>query len=216
MKRQHGQRARQGRATSRVAATAPAVSKAISRRRSSLSSPARKSNWAASTTSSNKMPVKKYRPTSPGRRFVTTMDFSDLSKVDPQRRLSKFVRSIPAATTTGTSPCAIGRRHAQAVSHHRLQAPKDGDSGARSRRSSTIRTAPRIALLHYKDGEKRYILAPLGLKVGDVVESGPSAPTSRSATASDQEHSGWYRDSQHRVASRTRRQARAFGRCRRN
>ena len=84
------------------------------------------------------MPVKKFKPTSPGVRFQTKLDFSELSPVRPEKRLTVGLR-------------ATGGRNNQG------------------------RTTARIALLHYADGEKRYILAPNGLVVGATVVSGPGA-----------------------------------------
>ncbi len=62
----------------------------------------------------------------------------------------------------------------------------------------------RIALLHYKDGEKRYILAPVGVQVGDVIESGPAADIKTRQRAAAQEYPARYGDSQHRIATRAR------------
>ena len=67
----------------------------------------------------------------------------------------------------------------------------------------------RIALIHYKDGEKRYILAPLGLKVGDPIESGPEAPVRIGNALPLREHPGRLDDPQHRAHARPRRPARA-------
>ena len=122
------------------------------------------------------MPVKKYRPTSPGKRFITTIDFSDLSKVAPERSLVEVRKKHAGRNNNGhiTVRHRGGgtRRLYRIIDFKRL---KDGVPA----KVATIEYDPnrscRIALLHYRDGEKRYILAPLGLKIGELVESGPSA-----------------------------------------
>jgi large subunit ribosomal protein L2 len=96
------------------------------------------------------VPVKKYRPTSPGKRFMTTIDFSELSKVEPERSLIEVRKKHSGRNNNGH----ITVRH----------------RGGETRKIYRI-----IALLHYRDGEKRYILAPLGMRVGEMVESGPTA-----------------------------------------
>jgi large subunit ribosomal protein L2 len=122
------------------------------------------------------MPVKKYRPTSPGRRFVTTMDFSDLSKVEPEKTLVEVRKKHSGRNNNGH----ITVRHKGGGTRklYRVIDFKRAKDGIPAK-IATIEYDPnrscRIALLHYKDGEKRYILAPLGLRVGDVVESGVNA-----------------------------------------
>ncbi len=122
------------------------------------------------------MPVKKYRPTSPGRRFVTTIDFADLSKVEPERSLVEVRKKHAGRNFNGH----ITVRHKGGGTRklYRLIDFKRSKDGIPAK-VATIEYDPnrsaRIALLHYRDGEKRYILAPLGLQVGDVIESGPSA-----------------------------------------
>ncbi len=122
------------------------------------------------------MALKKYKPTSPGRRFQTTIDFSDLAKKEPEKSL------------TGPLPAKAGRnnkgritvRH-QGGGHKRLYRKIDfkRDKTGVPAKVAAIEYDPnrsaRIALLHYADGEKRYILAPLKLGVGDRVTSGPQA-----------------------------------------
>jgi large subunit ribosomal protein L2 len=122
------------------------------------------------------MPVKKYRPTSPGRRFVTTMDFSDLSKVDPERSLIEVRKKHSGRNNNGH--ITVRHKGGGTRKQYRIIDFKRAKDGVPAK-VATVEYDPnrssRIALLHYKDGEKRYILAPLGLRVGDVVESGPSA-----------------------------------------
>ncbi len=122
------------------------------------------------------MPVKKYKPTSPGRRFVTTMDFSDLSKVEPEKSLIEVRKKHSGRNFNGH--ITVRHKGGGTRKMYRIidfKRTKD----AVPAKVATIEYDPnrsaRIALVNYRDGEKRYILAPLGLKVGDVVESGAAA-----------------------------------------
>jgi len=122
------------------------------------------------------MPVKKYRPTSPGRRFVTTMDFSDLSKVDPERSLIEVRKKHSGRNNNGH--ITVRHKGGGTRKQYRIidfKRSKDGIPAKVATVEYDPNRSARIALLHYKDGEKRYILAPLGLRVGDVVESGAAA-----------------------------------------
>jgi large subunit ribosomal protein L2 len=122
------------------------------------------------------MPVKKYRPTSPGRRFITTMDFSDISKVDPEKSLLEVRKKHSGRNNNGH--ITVRHKGGGTRKQYRIIDFKRSKDAIPAK-VATIEYDPnrssRIALLHYKDGEKRYILAPLGLKVGDVVESGAQA-----------------------------------------
>jgi len=122
------------------------------------------------------VPVKKYRPTSPGRRFITTPDFSELSKVAPERSLVEVRKKHSGRNNNGH--ITVRHRGGGTRRLYRIVDFKRGKDGIPAK-VATIEYDPnrscRIALLHYRDGEKRYVLAPLGLKVGDVVESGSSA-----------------------------------------
>ncbi|MHB8140799.1 MAG: 50S ribosomal protein L2 [Vulcanimicrobiaceae bacterium] len=122
------------------------------------------------------MPVKTYKPTSPARRFITTMDFSDLSKVEPERSLLEVRKKHSGRNVNGH--ITVRHRGGGTRKLYRIidfKRTKD----AIPAKVATIEYDPnrsaRIALLHYRDGEKRYILAPAGLCVGDVVESGSGA-----------------------------------------
>ncbi|MDQ6826735.1 MAG: 50S ribosomal protein L2 [Candidatus Eremiobacteraeota bacterium] len=122
------------------------------------------------------MPVKKYKPTSAGRRFMTTMDFSELSKVEPQKSLTEIRKKHSGRNFNGH----ITVRH-KGGGYRKMYRIIDfkRQKDAVPAKVATIEYDPnrsaRIALVNYKDGEKRYILAPAGLKVGDMVESGERA-----------------------------------------
>ncbi len=122
------------------------------------------------------MAVKKYKPTSPGIRFVTVTDFGELTTDTPQKSLTRPLKKTAGRNNKGR----ITIRH-RGGGHKRqyrvidFKRDKDGIPA----KVATIEYDPnrtaRIALLNYADGEKRYILAPLGLKVADPVISGPNA-----------------------------------------
>jgi len=122
------------------------------------------------------MPVKKYRPTSPGKRFLTTLDFSDLSEVRPERSLVEVRKKHSGRNNNGH--ITVRHRGGGTRRLYRIIDFKRAKDGVPAK-VATIEYDPnrscRIALVHYKDGEKRYILAPLGLRVGDVIESGEKA-----------------------------------------
>jgi large subunit ribosomal protein L2 len=122
------------------------------------------------------MPVKKYRPTSPGRRFITTMDFSDLSKVEPEKSLLEAGKKHSGRNNNGR--ITVRHKGGGARKRYRIIDFKRSKDGIPAK-VATIEYDPnrscRIALVNYRDGEKRYILAPLGLKVGDAIESGAAA-----------------------------------------
>lgn len=122
------------------------------------------------------MPVKKFKPTSPGRRFVTVSDFKEITTDTPERSLTAPLKKNSGRNNQGR----ITVRH-RGGGHKRLYRIIDfkRDKDGIPAKVATIEYDPnrtsRIALLNYADGEKRYIIAPNGLKVGDKVESGPAA-----------------------------------------
>ena len=122
------------------------------------------------------MAVKKYKPTSPGRRFRTVSDFAEVTRTEPEKSLLD-VRSSSGGRN------AYGRRTARhrGAGHKRryrivdFRRNKDGVPATVAAVEYDPNRNARIALLHYHDGEKRYILAPLRLEVGDVLASGAGA-----------------------------------------
>ena len=123
------------------------------------------------------MPIKKYKPTSPGRRFMSTPSFEEITATEPERSLLENLPNRAGRNNQGKITVrhrgGDGRRAYRKIDFRR---DKHGVPG----KVATIEYDPnrtaRIALIHYRDGEKRYILAPLGLKVGDQIMSGPDAP----------------------------------------
>lgn len=122
------------------------------------------------------MGLKRYRPTTPSRRFMVTPNFSEISKVEPEKTLLEPLKSKAGRNHHGR----ITVRH-QGGGHKRQYRIIDfkRDKVGIPARVKTIEYDPnrsaRIALLFYKDGEKRYILAPKELKIGDELMSGPEA-----------------------------------------
>ncbi|MCC6674211.1 MAG: 50S ribosomal protein L2 [Thermomicrobiales bacterium] len=123
------------------------------------------------------MPVRKYKPTSPGRRQMSVSGFDEITRSEPEKSLL-----VPLKRKAGRNN--IGRittrhRGGGAKRFYRIIDFKRNKFTVPAK-VATIEYDPnrsaRIALLHYADGEKRYILAPVGLKVGDVVVAGPDAP----------------------------------------
>jgi large subunit ribosomal protein L2 len=122
------------------------------------------------------MPVKKFKPTSAGRRFQTAYDFVELSRTRPEKRLTVGLRSTGGRNSQGRQTSRfMGGGHKRLYRIIDFRRDKmDVPAKVASIEYDPNRTA-RIALLHYADGEKRYILAPNGLEVGARVVSGPTA-----------------------------------------
>jgi large subunit ribosomal protein L2 len=122
------------------------------------------------------MAIRKYKPTTPGRRGASVSDFATITR-------SKPIKSLLA----GKSSNAGRNNHGRITSRHRggghkrkyriidFRRNKDGVPATVAAVEYDPNRSARIALLHYHDGEKRYILAPKNLVVGSVIESGPEA-----------------------------------------
>src|SRR5216683_5613795 len=119
------------------------------------------------------MPLRKRKPTSPGRRFQTVSDFSEITKDTPEKSL------------LGPNPKSGGRNaYGRKTSRHRggghkrqyrmvdFKRTKDGVPAKVAAVEYDPNRNCRILLLHYLDGEKRYIIAPRGAAVGDLLQSG--------------------------------------------
>ena len=122
------------------------------------------------------MAVKKYNPTSAGRRFITTADFSGVSKKDPEKSLLEVKKKHSGRNNNGhitTRHKGGGTRKQYRIIDFK-RAKDTVPAKVAAIEYDPNRTA-RIALLHYRDGEKRYILAPVGLEVGAIIVSGPDA-----------------------------------------
>jgi large subunit ribosomal protein L2 len=119
------------------------------------------------------MGLKTYKPTSAGRRFQTTVDFSELAKKEPERSLLLPLKKTGGRNVYGRITSRyIGGRHKRMYRTIDFKRDKlDIPARVASVEYDPNRSA-NIALLHYGDGEKRYILAPVDLKIGDTVLSG--------------------------------------------
>jgi len=122
------------------------------------------------------MGIRTRKPTSPGRRFQTSSDFSEITTTTPEKSLLVKKSSTGGRNNHGRKTSRHrGGGHKQRYRQIDFKRNKDGVPAS----VATIEYDPnrncRIALLHYHDGEKRYIIAPKNLKVRDKVESGPKA-----------------------------------------
>ena len=122
------------------------------------------------------MAIRVYKPTSPARRFMSVLTFEELTKKAPERSLTEYLKKHAGRNAQGK----ITVRHqggGNKVKYRIIDFKRDKDGIPA--KVAAIEYDPNrsafIALLHYVDGEKRYILAPLGLKAGDTVISGPEA-----------------------------------------
>ncbi len=122
------------------------------------------------------MGVKKLKPTSPGRRFQTVSDFESVTKDKPEKALlEKKKRSSGRNTYGRITSRHRGGGHKQRYRIIDFRRTKDGVPAKVAAIEYDPNRNARIALLHYVDGEKRYIIAPVGVKVGDMLESGTGA-----------------------------------------
>lgn len=123
------------------------------------------------------MAIRKYKPTSPGRRSMSVSTFEEITKKEPEKSLIEPLKRKAGRNAHGR--ITVRHRGGGAKRFYRIVDFKRNKIGIPARVAAIEydpnRTA-RIALLFYVDGEKRYMLAPLGLKVGDEVISGPQAP----------------------------------------
>ncbi|SMC35912.1 LSU ribosomal protein L2P [Desulfocicer vacuolatum DSM 3385] len=122
------------------------------------------------------MSIKKTKPTSPGRRAQEYFTFEEITKVKPERSLLKKIKKTAGRNVHGR----ITSRHrgGGAKKQYRIidfKRDKDGIPAKVSAIEYDPNRSARIALLFYVDGEKRYILCPKDLQVGDIIETGPDA-----------------------------------------
>lgn len=120
------------------------------------------------------MPVKTYKPTTPSRRAMSTLDYSDLTKDSkPEKSLIKSRHWSGGRNNNGRITCRHkGGGHKRRYRTIDFQRNKDNIPAKVAAIQYDPNRTAHIALLQYADGEKRYIIAPAGLKVGDQVESG--------------------------------------------
>lgn len=122
------------------------------------------------------MAVKKRKPTSAGRRFQTVSDFAEVTKSKPEKSLLDKKSSTGGRNVSGkVTSRHRGGGHKQKYRLIDFRRVKDGVPAKVAAIEYDPNRNARIALLHYVDGEKRYILAPIGVKPGDMLESGSGA-----------------------------------------
>jgi large subunit ribosomal protein L2 len=123
------------------------------------------------------MGIKSYKPVTSSLRFRTGLDFEELTGVKPQKRLTKGKHSTGGRGAGGrVSSWHRGGGHKKKYRRIDFRRDKHGIAGVVSALEYDPNRSAFIALVTYKDGEKRYMLAPDGLKVGSQVMSGPDAP----------------------------------------
>lgn len=119
------------------------------------------------------MGVKKYKPTSPGRRFQTVSTFEEITATRPEPSLTVALKKTGGRNNHGRITCRHrGGGHKRFYRHIDFKRDKDSVPAKVATIEYDPNRSARIALLHYLDGEKRYIIAPEGLKVGDTVVAG--------------------------------------------
>ena len=119
------------------------------------------------------MAIRKRKPTSPGRRFQTTSDFAEITSTSPEKSLLSKQSSTGGRNNYGRKTARHrGGGHKQRYRVIDFRRNKDGVPATVASIEYDPNRNCRIALLHYHDGEKRYILAPKGVSVGDLLHSG--------------------------------------------
>ena len=122
------------------------------------------------------MAIKKFKPTTPSRRFMTVSAFEGIDKVDPEKSLLEPIKKTAGRNSYGR--ITVRHRGGGVKRKYRIidfKRDKDGISAQVMSIEYDPNRSANIALLQYEDGEKRYIIAPLGLKKGDTVISGDGA-----------------------------------------
>lgn len=122
------------------------------------------------------MGLKKYRPLTPSLRYKLTADFAEITASKPEKSLVKSTKSSGGRNNTGKMTVRyIGGGHKKAYRVIDFKRDKDGIEGTVKTVEYDPNRTARIALVVYKDGEKRYIIAPQGIEVGQKVMSGKGA-----------------------------------------
>ena len=122
------------------------------------------------------MGVKTLKPTSPGRRFMTLLTFDDITKTTPEKSLVVTKKRTGGRNAQGRITMRhIGGGHKRKLRLVDFRRDKAGIPARVAAIEYDPNRSARLALLYYRDGEKRYIIAPVGLRVGDTLMSGPTA-----------------------------------------
>src|SRR5213596_2955476 len=122
------------------------------------------------------MPVKTFRPLTPSTRYITYADFSEITKHKPEKSLIETRKRTGGRNMYGRATArGIGGGHKQKIRLVDFKRNKHGVEASVVGIEYDPRRSARLALLEYKDGEKRYIIAPNGIQVGGKLMSGPTA-----------------------------------------
>jgi large subunit ribosomal protein L2 len=122
------------------------------------------------------MPLRKFRPLTPAQRFRTVASFDEITRSKPEPRLTEKLKKTGGRANTGhTSAWLRGGGHVKKYRIIDFKRDKKGIPATVAHIEYDPNRSARIALLHYKDGEKRYIIAPQQLQVGQMVMSGSEA-----------------------------------------
>ena len=154
------------------------------------------------------MPVKSYNPTSPGRRFQTSSTFEEVTRSTPEKSLVAKLNQSGGRNNRGKITVRYrGGGHRKKYRIIDFRRDKIGIPAKVAQIEYDPNRSARIALLHYADGEKRYILAPLSLKVGDSVMSGPDSDIKPGNALPISIDTRWYHPSQRGAQAWVRRSA---------
>jgi len=122
------------------------------------------------------MPTRSFRPTTPSRRFMSVMTFEEITSTRPHKALTRGKKRTGGRNNVGRIAVRHqGGGHKQSLRDIDFRRDKEGVPGKVATIEYDPNRSARIALIHYVDGEKRYIIAPAGLAVGQAVLSGPAA-----------------------------------------
>ena len=123
------------------------------------------------------MPVKTFRPLTPSTRYITIADFSDITKTKPEKSLVEIRKKTGGRNMYGrVTARGIGGGHKQKIRLVDFKRNKHGIEATVAAIEYDPMRSARLALLQYADGEKTYIIAPVGVTVGRKISSGPTAP----------------------------------------
>ena len=122
------------------------------------------------------MPIKKFRPVTPSLRFRSVSEFAEVTRTEPERSLTEGLSKKAGRNHHGhITARRRGGGHKRRYRRIDFRRSKDGVPGRIAHIEYDPNRSARIALIHYADGEKRYILHPRGLRVGDTIVSGPGS-----------------------------------------
>jgi large subunit ribosomal protein L2 len=122
------------------------------------------------------MGLKTFKPTTPGQRYRSVLTFDEITRDKPEKSLLRPLKKSGGRNNNGhVTVRHRGGGHKRSYRLIDFKRNKDGIPARVASIEYDPNRSANIALLHYRDGEKRYIIAPLGLKVGDVLKSGPEA-----------------------------------------